>query len=81
MEAAEEPSSAESAAAPVVAAAADCPRGFLLATRSDCDRSTRAALPPAPFAGSSPAAAVPAAGGGSGAFFFRPVPYLFSVSG
>ena len=75
MEAADEPSSAESAAA-------DCPRGLLLATRSDCDRSTRAALPPAPFAGSSPtAAAVPAAGGGSGAFFFRPVPYLFSVSG
>ena len=68
--AADEPSSAESAAV-------DCPRGFLLATRSDCDRSTRAALPaPAPFAG-SPAPA----GGGSGAFFFRPVPYLLSVSG
>ena len=78
MEAAE-PSSAESAAvAPVVAAAAaDCPgRGFL-ATRSDCDRSTRAALPAVPFAAGS----LPAAGGGSGAFFFRPVPYLLSVSG
>ena len=58
-------------------AAADCPgRGFL-ATRSDCDRSTRAALPAVPFAAGS----LPAAGGGSGAFFFRPVPYLLSVSG
>ena len=74
-----EPSSAESV---VAAAAAGCPRGLLLATRSDCDRSTRAALP-APFAGSpatAPAAAA-AGWGGSGAFFFRPVPYLLSVSG